>query len=164
MKINKCKHDSIMLYWQDIEDRTLPHTCYVECAECGLSDDFTFQTSAEAHEHWNTAHPDIDELKAEIAELQSKLDFMNKQPLMIVKPPDAVIYENALDANRQLKAVNKRIEAELETYKKALETLHKIYVDTFNLTQQYIGKPSEPYSINNILASVHTNTKAKECK
>jgi len=121
MKINKCKHDSIMLYWQDIEDRTLPHTCYVECAECGLSDDFTFQTSAEAHEHWNTAHPDIDELKAEIAELQSKLDFMNKQPLMIVKPPDAVIYENALDANRQLKAVNKRIEAKLETYKKALE-------------------------------------------
>lgn len=42
-----------------------------------------------------------DALNAEIAKLKSKLAFIENQPLLVVKPPDAVIYENALDANRE---------------------------------------------------------------
>ena len=84
-----------MLYWQDIEDITLPHTCYVECAECGLSDDFTFQTSAEAHEHWNTAHPDIDELKSELETYKKALETCIEKlhNEIYYEQPDCISYD-----------------------------------------------------------------------
>jgi hypothetical protein len=62
---------------------------YGKCFKCGIR-----------MYDWNK-RPIEDALQAELDKLKSKLAFIENQPLLVVKPPDAVIYENALDANRE---------------------------------------------------------------
>jgi hypothetical protein len=56
----------------------------------------------------------ISELESENAKLTAQVEFMGKQHVLRVLSPDAQLYENSLDANKQYQIAIKRLTAAVE--------------------------------------------------
>lgn len=73
-------------------------------------------TAQEALVSWNT-RPIEDALQSRIAEMEAENKYLGNMPVNTVKAPDAIIYDNALDANTELRITVQRQQdriAELE--------------------------------------------------
>lgn len=70
----------------------------------------------------------IESLEARIAELEAENKYLRNMPIMKVEAPEAVIYENALDVNRELKIT-------VNTQQKRIKELEAMTIDEFALMQ-----------------------------
>lgn len=90
-------------------------------------------------ETWNT-RPIEDALRSRIVELEAENKYLGNMPVNTVKAPDAIIYDNALDANRELRITVKHQQDRIAELEKQAIVWHK-YPDEK-------PEPSHEYEVN----------------
>ncbi|HPS40250.1 MAG TPA: hypothetical protein PL124_12595, partial [Candidatus Cloacimonadota bacterium] len=92
---------------------------------------------------------DVDALRSRIAELEAENKYLGNMPVNTVKAPDAIIYDNALDANRELRITVKRQQEQIAELEKLTIVWHKYPDEKPDPSHEYeVNIPVMIYSMN----------------
>ncbi|HPS40194.1 MAG TPA: hypothetical protein PL124_12315 [Candidatus Cloacimonadota bacterium] len=85
-------------------------------------------------------------LRTRIAELESENKYLGNMPVNTVKAPDAIIYDNALDANRELKITVKRQQEHIAELEKSIENHLNASKIAFEALQSWDANIAQNYA------------------